>query len=129
MYLFIQELKKEGLKIYQFYKINSPLFLLYSISNLTYFSYDFIAGCCLSSLLSLATKPFFFVFIFSIIPKLVFFFLSYLSSFFFFVIFLSLRPDLVFFSFLRFLLLLYYCVLVLIFIAVKLFFLLNTLHN
>jgi hypothetical protein len=128
MYLFIQELKKEGLKIYQFYKINSPLFLLYSISNLTYFSYDFIAGCCLSSLLSLATKPFFFVFIFSIIPKLVFF-LSYLSSFFFFVIFLSLRPDLVFFSFLRFLLLLYYCVLVLIFIAVKLFFLLNTLHN
>lgn len=128
MYLFIQELKKEGLKIYQFYKINSPLFLLYSISNLTYFSYDFIAGCCLSSLLSLATKPFFFVFIFSIIPKLVFFFIIFIF-FFFFVIFLSLRPDLVFFSFLRFLLLLYYCVLVLIFIAVKLFFLLNTLHN
>lgn len=121
MYLFIQELKKEGLKIYQFYKINSPLFLLYSISNLTYFSYDFIAGCCLSSLLSLATKPFFFVFIFSIIPKLVFFFIIFIF-FFFFVIFLSLRPDLVFFSFLRFLLLLYYCVLVLIFIAVKLFF-------
>jgi hypothetical protein len=128
MYLFIQELKKEGLKIYQFYKINSPLFLLYSISNLTYFSYDFIAGCCLSSLLSLATKPFFFVFIFSIIPKLVFFF-YHIYLLFFFVIFLSLRPDLVFFSFLRFLLLLYYCVLVLIFIAVKLFFLLNTLHN
>lgn len=121
MYLFIQELKKEGLKIYQFYKINSPLFLLYSISNLTYFSYDFIAGCCLSSLLSLATKPFFFVFIFSIIPKLVFFF-YHIYLLFFFVIFLSLRPDLVFFSFLRFLLLLYYCVLVLIFIAVKLFF-------